>query len=277
LLIVDESHRLQRRRNIVAYHAYDKTNRSLGLNREATQLDWIMQSSKNQILFYDKNQSVKPSDIQQDNFEKLNAIQYTLTTQMRVEAGEEYINFIEDIFNYKNPKITDFGNYEFKMVNNIEELFSNIKEKDKKHGLSRVVAGYAWPWHSRTGVQDYDIEIDGFKAIWNSTATDWVNSPNAINEVGCIHTVQGYDLNYVGVIVGPEFGYDPTKKKFFVDREKYFDRNGHAGITDPEELERYIINIYKTLLTRGIKGCYVYICNSELKNFITSLYRLNNN
>jgi len=109
------------------------------------------------------------------------------------------------------------------------------------------------------------------KLIWNSTARDWVNSPNAINEVGCIHTVQGYDLNYVGVIVGPEFYYDSLKKKFGVNKEKYFDTNGRNGITDPNELERYIINIYKTLLTRGIKGTYIYIVDENLRNYFKDI------
>lgn len=269
LVLVDEAHRLQRRRNIMGYGAYDNVNKRLGLDKEAIQLDWIMKSSKHQIFFYDENQSVKPSDIRPEDFRKLNAKNYTLSTQMRVEAGEEYIQFIEDIFDLKEVDKKDFSNYDFRIYEDIHKMFSDIKEKDKKHGLSRIVAGYAWPWHTKPGRnsrQNYDIEIDGLKAVWNSTATDWVNSPNAINEVGCIHTVQGYDLNYVGVIIGPEFGYDAEKKKFYVDRTKYFDTNGRAGVTDPEELERYIINIYKTLLTRGIKGCYVYFADKGLEN-----------
>ncbi len=271
LLIIDEAHRLQRRKNIMGMGAYDNINRRLGLGKENTQLDWIVRSSKNQIFFYDENQSVKPSDVRSEDFKKLNAKHYTLTTQMRVAAGEEYIEFIESVFDLKPIKKKDFGDYEFKIYDDIHKMFADIKEKDKKHGLSRVVAGYAWPWHTKPGrnsSQKHDIEINGLKAVWNSTATDWVNSKNAINEVGCIHTVQGYDLNYVGVIIGPEFGYDPDKKKFFVDKEKYFDRNGRAGIQDPAELEQYIKNIYKTLLTRGIKGTFIYISNDNLRKYM---------
>ncbi len=189
---------------------------------------------------------------------------------MRVEAGEEYINFIEDVFDFKIPKNTHFPGYEFKIFDDIQEMVSEIKNKDKQYKLARIVSGYAWPWHTKPGSssdQEYDIEINGLKLIWNSTAQDWVNSPNAINEVGCIHTVQGYDLNYVGVIIGPEFYYDPLNKKFGVNREKYFDINGRNGVTDPNELERYIINIYKTLLTRGIKGTYIYICDLNLREY----------
>lgn len=267
LLIVDESHRLQRRKGIMGYGAYDNVNRSLGLGNEGTQLDWIMKSSKHQIFFYDQNQSIKPADIRPDDFNKLNSKKYELVSQMRVEAGEEYIKFIEDFFDLKIPQNTNFSNYDFKLFDNAVKMVNEIKEKDKKHKLARVVAGYAWPWHTAHGTRNYDIEIGDLKLVWNSTAQDWVNSPNAINEVGCIHTVQGYDLNYVGVIIGPEFSYDPQKKKFIFDKEKYFDTNGRNGITDPNELERYIKNIYKTLLTRGIKGTYIYIVDENLRNY----------
>ncbi len=271
LLIVDESHRLQRRKGIMGYGAYDNVNRGLGLGNEGTQLDWIMKSSKHQIFFYDENQSVKPADIRPEDFKKLNSKKYELVSQMRVEAGEEYIKFIEDFFDLKTPQNTNFPNYDLKIFDNAEKMVNEIKEKDKKHKLARVVAGYAWPWHTARGTRDYDIEIGDLKLIWNSTAQDWVNSPNAINEVGCIHTVQGYDLNYVGVIIGPEFSYDTENKKFKVDKEKYFDTNGRNGITDPNELERYVINIYKTLLTRGIKGTYVYVVDENLRNYLNQV------
>lgn len=151
-----------------------------------------------------------------------------------------------------------------------------IKDKDKEYGLSRLVAGFAWPWITNPvngkQTQDFDIEIDGYKLRWNSKTKDWVNSLGAINEVGCIHTVQGYGMNYVGVIIGPELYYDEKKKTIDVDKSKYCDRNGHAGITDPKELERYIKNIYRTLLTRGIKGTYVYIVDENLRNYFKKIF-----
>lgn len=271
LVIVDEAHRLRRRQNITNYKAFDEINKVLGLGNEGTELDWILKSSKHQILFYDENQSIRPSDVRKEDFKKLNAKEYTLTTQMRVGAGDEYVEFIEALFDLKKPKKKSFENYDFKIYDDVEKMVQDIKEKDKKHGLSRVVAGYAWPWHTRRGTRNYDIEINGFKGVWNSVAVDWVNSPNAINEVGCIHTIQGYDLNYVGVIIGPEFGYDPKNKKFFVDKDKYLDRNGRAGIHDLEELEQYVKNIYKTILTRGIRGTFVYVCEERLREFFNNV------
>ncbi len=274
LLIIDESHRLQRRKGIMGYGAFDMVNKKLGLDKNGTQLDWIMKSSNHQIFFYDENQSIKPADVRPEDFKKLKTKKYELSSQMRVEAGEDYIKFIEDIFDLRIPENTNFHNYDFKIFSNIEEMVDEIKIKDKKHKLARVVAGFAWPWHTnpkKKQTQNYDIEINDFKLVWNSTAQDWVNSPNAINEVGCIHTVQGYDLNYVGVIIGPEFSFDYINNKFKVDKDKYFDINGRNGITDPSELERYVINIYKTLLTRGIKGTYIYIVDNNLRDYFNKI------
>lgn len=95
-----------------------------------------------------------------------------------------------------------------------------------------------------------------------------MNSPNALNEVGCIHTIQGYDLNYAGVIIGGDLVFDETQGRIVARKEEYYDSNGYRGVSDPEELRRYIINIYKTLLTRGIVGTYVYIVDDKLREYV---------
>lgn len=270
VLIVDEAHRLQRRKGIPMFGAFDKINRALGFDNSKNQLDWIMSNSKYQIFFYDKNQSVKPADVRPEDFSKLHAKHYELVSQMRIDAGEEYIKLIENIFDLKHSEESILRNYDFRIFDDVEEMVMSVKQKDKEYGLARVVAGYAWPWHTNPknkSIQDYDIDINGIKLIWNSTTKDWVNSKNAINEVGCIHTVQGYDLNYTGVIIGPEFYYDKKENKLKVDKKKYFDTNGRKGISDPEELELYVKNIYKTLLTRGIKGTYVYVADESLRDY----------
>jgi DUF2075 family protein len=130
-----------------------------------------------------------------------------------------------------------------------------------------MVSGYAWPWKTKeVNYEDikkqnlYDIVINDYHYIWNHTNKDWVNSLNAINEIGCIHTVQGYDLNYVGVIIGNEIKYDNISQNIYIDEKNYFDRNGKISIQTQKELFDYIINIYKVLLTRGIKGnVYLYM------------------
>ncbi|MDP9249010.1 MAG: DUF2075 domain-containing protein [bacterium] len=267
LLLVDETHRLRRRVNLANFGSYDQTNKKLGFKKDATQLDWIMNSAKQFIFFYDKNQSVVPGDIRPEDFTKLNGTNYELTSQMRVEGGEDYLQFVDDLLNAKKVKNSEIKNYEFKMYGDIRNMVEDIKSKNTEHKLARIVAGYAWSWSTKGGKEGHDIEIDGLKLVWNSTNIDWVNSPNAVNEVGCIHTVQGYDLNYVGVIIGPELSYDEKTKTLIVDEKKYKDINGKRSITGPEELKQYIINIYKTLLTRGIKGTYIYVVDEKLRKY----------
>ena len=149
-----------------------------------------------------------------------------------------------------------------------------LKEKEREVGLCRLVAGYAWKWKTQNKALDqirieqlYDIEIESSRFIWNSVNEDWVNSENAVNEVGCIHTVQGYDLNYAGVIIGPELAYDEQTQSIVVHAEHYFDRFGKASIHDEKILKQYILNIYKVLLTRAIKGTFVYVCDPALRNY----------
>lgn len=274
ILIVDEAHRLRQRKNITNYATFDKNNRALDLDKSGTELDWVLRASKHAIFMYDPNQSVRPSDISAKHFKRLNAYQFRLTEQMRVEGGEEYVEYINALFeNQTRPTFRFNPNYDFQIFDSMKPFIEAIQKRDKEFGLSRLVAGYAWEWISKHTPHEFDIKIDGTNLRWNSTVQDWVNSDNAINEVGCIHTVQGYDLNYVGVIIGPELAYDRENKKFVIHKEKYKDRNGHAGVTDPKELEYYILNIYKTLLTRGIKGVYIYIVDPELRKYFQTFFK----
>jgi len=270
ILIVDEAHRLQRRVNLTNYASFDQINKNLDLNEKTgTQLDWIIKSSKHQILFYDKYQSIKPADIQYNEVQKYHFEYHELTSQMRIEGGDDYIKYIQNIFDINQDKRINFYNYDLKLFDNIQEMVDLIKEHDQEFGLSRLLAGYAWKWKTKDkDFEGHDIVINNTKLKWNSVTKDWVNSLNAINEVGCIHTIQGYDLNYAGVIIGPEISYDKAKNKIVIDKHKYLDFNGKRAISDPRELEVYIKNIYKTLLTRGIKGTYIYVVDEELREYL---------
>jgi uncharacterized protein len=267
ILIVDETHRLHQRRNIPNYGTFDKTNKKFGLGNEGTELDWVLRSANQVVLFYDERQSVRPSDISAKKISETNSITFELKTQMRVKGGDNYLHFIDNLLENNREDKNDFPGYEFKVFDDLGLMVTAIKEQEKNHTLSRLVAGYAWKWLSKKNKSIPDIVIGNNKLFWNSKIHDWVNSPNAINEVGCIHTIQGYDLNYTGVIIGPEMSYDPIKKEIVVDKSKYLDSNGHKGVSDPEELKRYIINIYKTLLTRGILGTYVYVVDENLRKY----------
>lgn len=279
ILIVDEAHRLRRRINLMPglYHTFDIVNDKLEIEN-GDELDWIMACSDYQILFYDAQQSIKPSDVRKEKFRKIieskGTIQYNLTSQMRVKGGEYYITAIHKLLHNQLNKVIKCQSYELKIFDDVEEMYEAIRKKDKKEGLCRMVAGYAWPWTTKgISIQDikshnlYDISIDENHYIWNTMNKDWVNTPNAINEIGCIHTIQGYDLNYTGVIIGLDLKYNNETQSIYVDKNNYYDRNGKTNIQNEQELYDYILNIYKVLLTRGIKGTYIYICDEDLREY----------
>ena len=270
ILVVDEAHRLRQRINLSNYGSYDKVNRTLGLDKSATQLDWIFECSKYQICFYDADQSVQPADITPEQLQaKIFSKQYVISDQMRVQGGQDYIDYISQILGNQKPAKRTFDNYDVKVFDDIRLFVKAIKEKDAEEGLARIVAGFAWDWQTnKDSSLTWDIEIDGLRLKWNSTNNHWVNSEDAIDEVGCIHTIQGYDLNYAGVIIGPDLKYDSIAKRLAVDKDSYKDRNGKRSLNHASELEFYIKNVYKTLLTRGVKGTYIYVCDSNLRDYL---------
>lgn len=274
LLIVDEAHRLRQYKNISWMGAFRKNNQKLGLDDTGTELDWIIANSKNQIFFYDAAQSVKPSDIDENRFNILldqpDTLKIELKSQMRVQGGSNYIRFVDQVLNVNRIEKGLYSNKEYDLMvfESLKDLYDALKEKEDEFGLSRLIAGYSWPWASKENKSAVDIEIEGLQFQWNQTDKDWINSPTAFAEIGCIHTTQGYDLNYTGVIFGKEITYNTTKRKIEINPKLYFDQNGKKGIADQEDLKAYIINIYKTIMYRGIRGTFIYACDENLREYL---------
>ena len=272
VLIVDEAHRLRKRKNITNFKSFDDANKLLGFDiHEGTELDWILKQSKNQIFFYDEGQSIKPSDIDQAKFikQKWSASLLKLVSQHRVKGGMDYINYIDKLLHCrleKGDKKFESEDYEFILYDSLTDLYADLKKKEDEFGLCRLLSGYSWEWKSaKNNVPD--ITIEGLNLKWNTTNEDWINSPNAFNEVGCIHTTQGYDLNYTGIIFGKEITYNPETKQIEINASQYFDKKGKQGIENPATLKAYILNIYKTMMLRGIRGTYVYVCDEGLREY----------
>jgi DUF2075 family protein len=223
---------------------------------------------------------VKPADLPATTIESLvSSAQdidsyFHLASQMRVQGGGDYIEFVGRVLTGEPVKPQSFGDYELKIFDDVAHMRDAIIAKDREFGLSRLVAGFAWPWVSKNDAETPDIKIGTTEFFWNRTATDWINSETSLEEVGSIHTVQGYDLNYAGVIIGNDLGYDPEKQKLVFYRENYHDKKGkennkRLGITySDEDLLEYVVNIYRVLLTRGIRGTYLYVCDPDLRRFL---------
>lgn len=276
ILIVDESHRLHQYKNISYMGTFKKNCEKLGLGTDSDELDWILKQSEKTILFYDSMQVVGPSGIDFDRFDrkmqssisKRLIAYYTLATQMRVQGGNAYIDFVQSLLSASCTKKIEFKNYDFKLYYDFHKFVNDLNQKEETEKLSRMVAGYAWPWISKNDQTQKDIEIQGIKRMWNHCTEGWVNTDEAIDEVGCIHSIQGYDLNYAFIILGKDIGYDKSTGKIIVRPENYYDMNGKRTASY-DELLAFITNIYYVLMTRGIRGTYLYICDDDLREYMS--------
>ena len=247
ILLVDEAHRLHQYKNISYMGAFKKNCEKLGL----------------------------PTEADENSLEQRMTSYFTLLTQMRVQGGNAYIDFVKSIFEesctgkYKSDK------YDLKIYLDFSKFEKDMYRKETEVGLSRMVAGYAWPWISKKDQTKKDIEIQGIKRKWNHCTEGWVHTPEAIDEVGCIHSIQGYDLNYAFVILGKDIGYDKNTKQIIVRKELYFDQNGNRSTTY-EQLLEYIKNIYYVLMTRGIKGTFLYVCDDDLREYLSQYIEVEN-
>lgn len=284
ILVVDEAHRLTQRAaqaHGTLTKRYGEITRRLFGEDDYTinQLDWIHARSRHTVLLLDTAQSVRPADIEPAVFDRVIAQArdehrlYPLDTQMRVRGGSAYLEFARTLLSDEPPEhAPDLEDYEVELFDDLGVMHDRIRERDAETGLSRLVAGYAWKWKSKKkGSTEVDIEIDGCRLRWNVSEVDWIASRTALEEVGSIHTVQGYDLNYAGVIIGPDLRIDPATGKLAADRKHYFDSRGKANnrmrgqVTTDEDLLRYIINVYRVLMSRGMRGTYLYVVDPLLR------------
>ncbi len=285
LLIVDEAHRLSMRANQAfptLNTLYVDINKKLfGIDDlKYTQLDWMVAQSDTQVLLLDPDQSIKPLDlprfvIDESIDDAMSSKNYfKLHSQLRVKAGQDYVEFIKRLLtDYPLPN-PGFDEYDLRFFDSFTEMRDEILKKNQEVGLSRILAGYAWKWVSKKDSTQPDIEIDGLKLFWNQTDKDWINSKNSELEVGSIHTIQGYDLNYAGVVIGNDLGFDASSNQIVFRRENYFDSKGTLNnrvqgiVYSDDDILQYIVNIYRVLLTRGIKGTYIYVHDPELREVI---------
>jgi uncharacterized protein len=291
LLIVDETHRLNQRANQPSGPLNklfrDITVRLFGADDSSkTQLDWIRAKSKHQVFLVDAAQSVKPADLPKVTLERLISETkashrfYPLVSQMRVQAGADYVGYIRKILGDSASTAVkqEFGGYDLRLFNSLPAMREQIIRRDAEVGLSRMLAGYAWEWKTKNDKTAFDIEVDGLQLRWNGTQTDWIASLGSLDEVGSIHTVQGYDLNYAGVIIGPDLRFDEASGQIIVDRSSYFDKKGMENnrvlgtVYTDEDLLVFIRNIYAVLLTRGVLGTYLYVVDAALRAHLSRFF-----
>lgn len=266
--VVDEAHRLK------AHGAYGYK----GVN----QIRDILRAARCTILFIDEKQRVRPEDIGTVDEIKTEArligarvFNMSLDAQFRCSGAEGYLNWLDNTLQIRetaNFDGWDRETFDFRIFDDPNMLHEEIRNRNRQGFSARLLAGYAWPWTSKGNkdaqVNDVVIEEHGFRMPWNSRAvrTTWAIDERGLDQVGCIHTSQGLEFDYVGVLVGKDLRFDRETMKYSVDRKSYFDKNGKKGLAkNPERLCDLVRNIYKVLMSRGIKGCYVYFVDKDVE------------
>ena len=274
VLAVDEAHRLK--------------GKGAYMYKGESQIEDIIKASRVNVFFIDDNQRIRPDDIGTIKAVKEVAVKYgsevvevRLEAQFRCSGAEGFLNWVDH-----NLQIRDTANFngwdnnfEFEIVDSPNYLFDKIKEKTAQGYKARMLAGFAWPWtdekngNANAEVFDVDISEYNFKMPWNSRTNQytWAIEDEKINQIGCVHTSQGLEFDYVGVIIGADLKYNPESMEVYASSDDYFDRSGKKGLKNkPEELTYLIKNIYKVLLSRGMKGCYVFSRDKNLQDYLKS-------
>lgn len=273
VMIIDEAHRLK--------------NGNAFMYKGNNQIEDIINAGKVCIFFVDEKQVIRPEDIGSEaeiirvsEFHKAKIQKLTLSAQFRCSGAQGYVNWIDDVLHIQrtgNFNGWDKQDFEFKIFTDPNTLRDAIKEKAISGNSARILAGYAWKWtaalegNSNGQVNDILIPEFGFGMPWNSrnVGTTWAIDDIGADQVGCVHTSQGLEFDYVGVIIGKDLQYNLKTRDYFTDWDEYKDNKGKQGLKGSlKELNALVRNIYRILLTRGMKGCYVYCVDEGLREHL---------
>lgn len=274
-LIVDESHRLNAKSGLLS-------------NKGENQVKEIINSAKCSIFFIDESQMVAWSDIGTIDeitkwAKKKNALIHhsALESQFRCSGSDGYLAWLDNTLGIKETahETLDTKEFDFRVFDSPQELRELITEKNKPANKARMVAGYCWKWKSRPDPKAFDIEFPefAFQMRWNlkDDGSLWIQNPKSVNEIGCIHTCQGLEVDYIGVVIGNDFiirngeiitqplkrdADDKTMRGF----KKMFKEDPKAASAKADLI---IKNTYRTLLTRGMRGCYIYCTDPETSDY----------
>uniref|UniRef100_UPI00352AA423 DUF2075 domain-containing protein n=1 Tax=Aerococcus urinaeequi TaxID=51665 RepID=UPI00352AA423 len=266
IVLIDEGHLL--------LSQADPYNNFYGEN----QLDAIMDKTKVAVLIFDEKQYLKvKSKWQSDDLKailkKYDADEFHLTDQFRMNASPAVMNWVNDFVGQKvTPLPPSDDHFEFKIFDDPTAFKNYIYQKNADKGLSRIVSTFDFA-HKKNG-DVYLVDEAGINLPWNTTDSKitWSERPETINEVGSIYTVQGFDLNYVGIVLGPSIDYDFKTERLIIDPSKYQDTGGYSGAnrfaSHKEAMaakEQIILNSINVLMKRGIYGLAIYAVNDNLK------------
>lgn len=274
-ILADESHRLNEKSGM--FH-----------NKGENQVKEIINASYCSVFFIDESQRVTIEDIGSvEEIEKWahqlgSAVERAqLQSQFRCNGSDGYLAWLDDVLGIRETANYNLNgiDFDFKVFDKPEEVRDLIFEKNKVNNRSRILAGYCWNWNKKeeNNTNYHDIKIGSFGISWNlKNSTTYAIDPGSVEQAGCIHTSQGLEFDYVGVIIGKDLRY--ANGQVITDfTQRARTDNSLKGIKslnkkDPfrahKIADEIIKNTYRTLMTRGMKGCYVYCCDEALANYL---------
>jgi len=271
-LVVDEAHRLQMKSGMYQ-------------NMGEAQIKEIIHASKISVFFIDEDQVVTTSDVGSVELIKRYAAEegskvicgddINLVSQFRCNGSDGYLAFLNHILNIRPSANNTFDiDYELRVFDDPNAMREALRKKNAIANKARMLAGYCYNWVSKTNRNAVDIRLEnGFEAQWNFNDTNvWAIEPDSFEQVGCIHTSQGLEFDYVGVIIGKDLLYKDGavstdyKARAVTDHSLKGIKTSH----DYALADKIIRNTYKTLLSRGQKGCYIYCEDKALSDYISS-------
>jgi DUF2075 family protein len=283
VIICDEAHRIWDKNN----NRFIRKDKRSGLKL----VEEILRATKVAVFFIDDKQIVRPNEIGSVSYikefaEKYNCkiFEHELEIQFRCSGSDAFVNWVDNTLGIQktaNILWTKEESFDFRIFKSPEELEAAIKKKVKEGNTGRMTAGFCWKWSppKSDGELENDVVIGDYERPWNAKpdaghlATEipkshfWATNPNGINQVGCVYTAQGFEFDYVGVIIGKDLVYNFEKQEWQGDKKSSEDtvvRGSKDKFTD------LIKNSYRILLTRGLKGCYVYFMDKDTERFVKS-------
>ena len=274
-ILADEAHRLNEKSGMF---------QNLGEN----QIKEIIHASRCSVFFIDESQRVTTSDIGSvEEIEKWAKMEHSevfrmeLVSQFRCNGSDGYLAWVDDVLQIRDTANYDLEgiDYDIRICDSPMEMEHIILEKNSIRNRARILAGYCWNWPkaTRNDVNYHDIKIGDYGISWNLDGGDaFAINPDSVHEAGCIHTSQGLEFDYVGVIIGDDMRYENGEIITDYSKRAKTDQSmkGIKGIAknNPQEANRLadeiIKNTYRTLMTRGMKGCYVYCTDSKLSEYL---------
>lgn len=269
-LVVDEAHRLNEKSGLFG-------------NMGENQVKEIIRAARFSVFFIDELQKVTLRDIGDKDVirrwaRELGAgvDEMRLESQFRCNGSAAYLAWLDHVLGIRvtaNDTLNT-SEFDFRVVDSPSELMNLVKLRNKERNRARMVAGYCWNWKSKRNPAAMDIVLPDFQAQWNLTKDGslWIEAPQSVDEVGCIHTCQGLEVDYIGVIIGEDLVVSGGKVSVQLEKRATSDQSirgwrkllKDGGPDARDKVEATVRNTYRTLMTRGMKGCYVYCVDSAL-------------